>query len=95
MPARVAIEKCADYEQAKVDQALRNAVAALGGIGSFVKPGQRVLLKVNLLIGKAVEKCVCTHPAVVRAAATLVREAGGVPFVGDSPGFGSARRATQ
>jgi len=95
MPAKVAIEKCADYEQVKVDAAVRSAVDALGGIGAFVKPGQRVLLKPNLLSGKPVEKGVCTHPAVFRATVALVREAGGDPFMGDSPGFGSARRVAQ
>lgn len=95
MPAKVAIEKCPDYQQLKVDAAVRSAVDALGGIGAFVKPGQRVLLKPNLLSGKPVEKAVCTHPAIFRAIAVLVREAGADPFMGDSPGFGSARRVAQ
>ncbi|HKJ89380.1 MAG TPA: DUF362 domain-containing protein, partial [Gammaproteobacteria bacterium] len=36
------------------------------------------------------EAAVTTHPAVVEAAIILVKEAGGVPVVGDSPGIGSA-----
>jgi uncharacterized protein (DUF362 family)/Pyruvate/2-oxoacid:ferredoxin oxidoreductase delta subunit len=55
---------------------------------AFVQPGQRVLLKPNLLGAFAVERAVTTHPAVVRAAILLVKEAGGIPLVGDSPAMG-------
>lgn len=57
-----------------------------------MKPGQSVLLKPNLLIASVPEKGVTTHPMVVRAVMEIVKEAGGVPFVGDSPSFGSAQR---
>jgi uncharacterized protein (DUF362 family)/Pyruvate/2-oxoacid:ferredoxin oxidoreductase delta subunit len=67
---------------------MRACLAPLGGMGAFVKPGQRVLLKPNLLAGMAPERAVTTHPTVVAAAIFLVREAGGVPSVGDSPGVG-------
>ncbi len=56
---------------------------------AFVRPGQRVLLKPNLLGSFAAERAVTTHPAVVRAAILLVKEAGGHPMVGDSPGMGT------
>jgi uncharacterized protein (DUF362 family)/NAD-dependent dihydropyrimidine dehydrogenase PreA subunit len=51
-----------------------------------VRPGQRVLIKPNLLRAAAPEKAVTTHPAVVRAAVAAVREAGAAAWVGDSPG---------
>jgi uncharacterized protein (DUF362 family)/NAD-dependent dihydropyrimidine dehydrogenase PreA subunit len=55
---------------------------------AVVRPGQRVLLKPNLLGPFAVERAVTTHPAVVRAAIRLVQEAGGRAFVGDSSALG-------
>jgi uncharacterized protein (DUF362 family) len=55
--------------------------------GSRGKP--RVLLKPNLLIGKSPEKAVTTHPSIVRGMIQIVREAGGVPSIGDSPSVGS------
>jgi uncharacterized protein (DUF362 family)/NAD-dependent dihydropyrimidine dehydrogenase PreA subunit len=58
-------------------------------MGAFVRPGQKVLLKPNLLAPFAAHKAVTTHPAIVRAAILLVQEAGGRAFVGDSPGVGS------
>ena len=58
----VSIVKCSDYEQAKMDGAVQEAIDLLGGIGQYVRPGDRVLLKINLLAGTAPEKAVTTHP---------------------------------
>ncbi len=66
--------------------AVREAVALLGGMSRWVRPGQQVLLKVNLLTAATPEKGITTHPAVILALAELVREAGGRPVVADSPG---------
>ena len=60
-------------------------------MSAFVRPGQRVLVKVNLLAKAEPERAVTTHPEVVRAVIRSVREAGGVPVVGDSPGGPSAQ----
>lgn len=84
----VSIRKVADYDPARVLDAMRACLEPLGGMKAFVKPGQRVLLKPNLLGGFPVEQAVTTHPAVVRAAILLVQEAGGVAWVGDSPAMG-------
>jgi uncharacterized protein (DUF362 family)/ferredoxin len=46
-----------------------------------------VLLKPNLLSPKAPETAALTHPTVLDAAIRLVKEAGGVPLVGDSPAY--------
>lgn len=83
----VSIVKCSGYEPAQVDAAVQKAIDLLGGIQQYVKPGNRVLLKVNLLVGSAPEKAITTHPAVVRAMIRQVRSAGGVPQVGDCSGF--------
>ena len=82
----VSIVRCADYDPARVTEAVRQSLDLLGGIGAFVKPGNRVLLKVSLLMKRRPEKATTTHPEIVRAVAALVREAGGVPLIGDSPG---------
>ena len=68
---------------------MRACLEPFGGMSAFVRPGQRVLLKPNLLGGFPAERAVTTHPAIVRAAILLVQEAGGHPMVGDSPGMGS------
>ena len=61
--------------------------------GSRGKP--RVLLKPNLLYGKSPENAVTTHPSIVRGMIQIVREAGGVPFIGDSPSVGSLMKTAE
>ena len=74
---------------------MRELLEPLGGISAFVKPGQKVLLKANLLGSFPVSKAVTTNPAVVAAVAALVKEAGGIPFLGDSPGMGTLEQAVR
>lgn len=82
---RVVITTCPDYSAAK--RAVREAVEELGGMKRFVKPGDRVLLKPNLLAACVPEDAVTTHPEVVAAVCDLVLEAGGIPMVGDCAGI--------
>jgi uncharacterized protein (DUF362 family)/ferredoxin len=82
----VSIVRCKAYDPAAVRDALRRALEPLGGIESFIRPGQRVLLKPNLLSAKDPKRAITTHPNLVEAVAEEVRRAGAVPFVGDSPG---------
>ena len=86
--AEVSVRKVVSYDVDLVAE-LRALLAPLGGMSAFVKPGEKVLLKPNLLGPFPPETAVTTHPAVVEAAARLVREAGGRCFVGDSSGCGS------
>lgn len=84
--SRVALVRCEDYEVEKVRKAVREALDHIGGISAFVKPGDKVLLKVNLLMRRKPEKVTTTHPSLAQALAELVIEAGGKPIIGDSPG---------
>jgi len=86
MQIQVSLVKCKDYEQARVDVAIAEALGLVGGIRQYVRPGDRALLKINLLAGAAPEKAVTTHPAVVRAIIGQVRAAGAIPLVGDCSG---------
>jgi uncharacterized protein (DUF362 family) len=89
----VSIRRVADYDAHRVLEGVREALAPLGGMRAFVRPGQRVLLKPNLLMGARPQRAITTHPAVVRAAILLAQEAGAVVSVGDSPGVGSPASA--
>jgi uncharacterized protein (DUF362 family)/Pyruvate/2-oxoacid:ferredoxin oxidoreductase delta subunit len=91
----VSIVKCADYDRERVLAAVRRSVDLLGGISGFVKPGERVLIKPNLLKASPPEAAVTTHPEIIRAVIRLVREAGAQAWVGDSPGFGDLRRVCE
>ena len=87
----VSIARCADYEGVRIFSAITQAVNLLGGMQTFVKPGERVLIKPNLLKAMPPAAAVTTHPEIVRTVIRLVREAGGVAIVGDSPGMGDLR----
>jgi uncharacterized protein (DUF362 family)/Pyruvate/2-oxoacid:ferredoxin oxidoreductase delta subunit len=89
LPIPVSISSCPDYDPVRVRAALIMCLQPLGGMKAFVSPGDRVLLKPNLLSGKPPESAVCTHPEIVRAVAVEVAEAGGRLFLGDSPAVGS------
>lgn len=86
MKTKVAIVKCRDYERIKVEQAVKKAFDLLGGIELFVKKGEKVLIKPNILSARLPEDGVCTHLEVIRAVIGLVRGCGAVPSVGDNPG---------
>ena len=95
MPTQVSIVRCPDYDQKTVMSSVRRAADLLGGINAFVNPGERVLLKPNLLKARPPEAAVTTHPEVVRAVIRLVHEAGAQAMVGDSPGIGDLRRVCE
>lgn len=89
---KVVLKKCPHYNPELVYQSIAESIELLGGISSFLKRGERVLLKPNLLSAKPVEKAVTTHPAVIEALIRLARDAGARPFIGDSPGINSANQ---
>lgn len=81
----VSVEKCPDYSQAAVQEAVERVLAGIGGLDAFVKPGMSVLLKPNLLTDREPDCAVTTHPEIVRAVIRIVRRHGGNPAVADSP----------
>lgn len=93
--ANVSLRHLDNYSQTDVQYALAELLAPLGGISSFVQPGQQVLIKPNLLAAKAPEKAVTTHPEIVRAVILAVQEAGGEVSVGDSPGIGKPHQVAK
>lgn len=91
----VSITTTDGYELLPLRQAVIRLLEPLGGISAFINSGDQVLLKPNLLSAKEPAKAVTTHPAVVRVVAELVREAGGVVLIGDSPGIGGFLRVAE
>jgi uncharacterized protein (DUF362 family)/ferredoxin len=92
---KVVLTAAADYRRATVEAALQKVLEPLGGMAAFVRPGQRVLLKPNMLAGRAPERAVTTHPEVVRGVIRLAQQAGGIVSVGDSPGVGTPRQVAE
>ncbi|MBI4780214.1 MAG: DUF362 domain-containing protein [Oscillatoriophycideae cyanobacterium NC_groundwater_1537_Pr4_S-0.65um_50_18] len=91
MQSTVSLLRVESYDRPLLKTALEELLAPLGGMTAFVKPGDRVLLKPNLLTGARPTKECTTHFEVVYCVAQQVIEAGGKPFLADSPAFGTAR----
>jgi uncharacterized protein (DUF362 family)/Pyruvate/2-oxoacid:ferredoxin oxidoreductase delta subunit len=82
----VYVVRCPDYDHA--EEKMEMLFSMLGGMSRFVKPEEKIVLKVNLLQPAAPDQAVTTHPRVVAAVARLVKGAGALPIVADSPGAG-------
>ena len=93
--SNVSVIKCESYDQSQVDQAIQQSLALLGGLAQFIKPGQKVLIKPNMLTGSPPEKAAATHPAVVASVIRQVKKLGAIAIVGDSPGFESTKKAAK
>jgi uncharacterized protein (DUF362 family)/Pyruvate/2-oxoacid:ferredoxin oxidoreductase delta subunit len=88
--ARVIIIRCDTYADDQVLTAVQKGLDMLGGISVFAKPGERIVMKPNILIGTEPDKGVTTHPAVFRAVGKLLKDAGASVSYGDSPSFGKS-----
>ncbi|MDR4508404.1 MAG: DUF362 domain-containing protein [Candidatus Brocadiaceae bacterium] len=84
----VSIVKCDNYELENVYQSIHKSLALINGIDHVVKPGMKVLLKINLLSSsQPPERAVNTHPAVVRALVRIFQDDFGCEVsIGDSSG---------
>ncbi|MBW4600412.1 MAG: DUF362 domain-containing protein [Calothrix sp. FI2-JRJ7] len=91
MAPSVSLIRATSYEREMLQASLEALLEPLGGMRAFVKPGNRVLLKPNLLTGARPTKECTTRPELVYAVVKMVIDAGGKPFLGDSPAFGSAK----
>jgi len=74
------------YNEAEVFESVSNAINDIGGIETFAKKGERVLLKANLLMEKRPEEATLTHPSVLKALARILIANGNTVIIGDSPG---------
>lgn len=81
----VALLSCRSYEEAALAARVGEALDACGWSPAR---GDRVLLKPNLIRAAPLA---CTHPLVVKAAASWLLDRGNRVAVADSPGFGTAK----
>jgi uncharacterized protein (DUF362 family)/Pyruvate/2-oxoacid:ferredoxin oxidoreductase delta subunit len=95
LPSKVAVVRCEDYNQENVRQAVKKGIDLLDGISVFTNPGEKILLKPNLLVGDKPYKGITTHPMVLQAVGEVFKEGGAKLFYGDSPGVGKPERAAK
>lgn len=85
MSYAISLEKCSSYAQNEVDKSVNKLIDNLGGISKFIKKGQKVLLKPNVVKGITPEACATTHPAVVEAVIKILKEQNCEVLVGENP----------
>ncbi len=79
--------KRASYDDSILKGVVRDCLATLGGEG--IQPGNRVLVKPNLLAPAPPDRAMLTHPLVVRAVVEYVLDRGARVLVADSQAMGS------
>jgi uncharacterized protein (DUF362 family)/NAD-dependent dihydropyrimidine dehydrogenase PreA subunit len=84
--SRVVIKKCEDYQVERLITVMNDGMAELGGWDQYLRPGMKVLLKVNLIGPKTSDSAAVTHMEFVRALARILKSKGCVVWVGDSAG---------
>ncbi len=84
--SEISIVKCNTYEPAGVRESVERAINALGGAAKYIKPGMRVVLKPNLVMGLAPERAATTHPSIVAAMCDIITENGASATILDGPG---------
>ncbi|WMW22180.1 DUF362 domain-containing protein [Methanolobus mangrovi] len=85
MGDNVSIVQCDDYSKCK--EYLTEATSLIGGLEPIISEGDYVLLKPNVLAARKPEDAVTTHPSIVAAMCELVKDAGGIPIIGDGSGM--------
>ena len=91
----VSLIRCPDYEAVHVGDALDRAFTYIGGLSSYVRSGDRVLVKPNLLQGLPPETATTTHPAVLDALLSRLIDLGARPQIGDAPAWGLWRQVVE
>lgn len=90
MKSKILLRKVNDYKLAEVEAFVRETVDLFGVSDRLFAPGQKVLLKPNLLRAARPERCVTTHPAVVEAVCRVLKDCGVRQIdISDSPAMGS------
>lgn len=82
----VVVSRCVDYQDTNIKTAVKNIFDLMGSITSFVSPGNTVVIKPNMLLGKKPEDVVTTHPNVIRYIIKELKKVDCNIVLGDSPG---------
>ena len=88
--AKVVLIRCDTYADDQVLKTIQTGFDLLGGVSTFAKPGERIVIKPNILVGTDPDSGVTTHPAVFKAVGELLKDMGASVSYGDSPTFGKS-----
>jgi len=86
--AKVSIVRVDDYDLDILCSAIEEGLNLVGGLGIVVKPGSKVLVKINHLSpASEAERGIVTHPVFVEAVLELLKKTGAEITVGDDIGI--------
>jgi uncharacterized protein (DUF362 family)/NAD-dependent dihydropyrimidine dehydrogenase PreA subunit len=81
---KVSVVRARDYECYQIYSALERCIELIGGLKEVIRPGSRVLIKINHLPPASVpEKGIVTHPVFTEAVIQLLKNYGAHITVGD------------
>lgn len=83
---KVILQECRSYDLNEVTNKINNGIEKLGGWDKFVKSGDKVLLKINLIGPKSSDTAAITHCEFTRALARILKKRGCTVWIGDSSG---------
>jgi len=86
MNNKVYAVRCKEYEE--THDRLKELIDAMGGMNAFVKKGETIVVKPNLLLPTDAQKAVTSHPEVLTSVLKLINEAGVSPLIAESAGSG-------
>lgn len=82
---KVALKVCKEYNCDLISKALTEGFDLLGGLATFIKPNQKVLIKPDLYNGTEPNVAKTTNPTIISALAELVDKLGARCIIADSP----------
>jgi uncharacterized protein (DUF362 family) len=90
MKSKVLLRRSKNYDLETIEGFVRESVELFSGEEPLFQPGQKVLLKPNLLRAFEPERCVTTHPMLIEALCRVLRDCSVSEIIlSDSPALGS------
>ncbi|MDF2672881.1 MAG: hypothetical protein K0R09_1146 [Clostridiales bacterium] len=84
--SKVILQECKSYGLSEVTNKINSGIEKLGGWNQFVKPGDIVLLKINLIGPKSSDSASITHCEFTRELVRILKGQGCTVWIGDSSG---------
>lgn len=84
--SKVIVQECTDYFVEDIVYKINTGIEKLGGWEKFVKTGDTVLLKANLIGPKSSDSAAVTHSEFIRSLTKILVNRGCTVWIGDSSG---------
>ena len=84
--SKVILQECKSYDLSEVTNKINSGIEKLGGWNQFVKTGDKVLLKINLIGPKSSDTASITHCEFTRALVRILKSQGCTVWIGVSSG---------